>query len=84
MMPMAADKTDQQMADLAVYFSQQKSGVSLADPALLAKGERLYRGGNAATGLLLVQVVTALRVKAMLMRPFLNWEVNTLTMSKRS
>lgn len=51
MMPMAADKTDQQMADLAVYFSQQKSGVSLADPALLAKGERLYRGGNAATGL---------------------------------
>ena len=50
MMPMVADKTDQQMADLAVYFSQQKSAVNLADPALLAKGERLYRGGNHATG----------------------------------
>ena len=50
MMPMVADKTDQQMADLAVYFSQQKSAVNLADPALLAKGERLYRGGNPATG----------------------------------
>lgn len=51
MMPMVADKTDQQMADLAVYFSQQKGGVQLADPALINKGERLYRGGNAATGL---------------------------------
>ncbi|MCC6374798.1 MAG: cytochrome c4 [Moraxellaceae bacterium] len=50
MMPMVADKTDQQMADLAVYFSQQKSAVNLADPALLDKGERLYRGGNPATG----------------------------------
>lgn len=51
MMPMVADKTDQQMADLAAYFAQQKSGVNLADPALIAKGERLYRGGNPATGL---------------------------------
>ena len=42
MMPMVADKTDQQMADLAAYFSQQKSGVNLADPALIAKGEKLY------------------------------------------
>ena len=50
MMPMVADKTDQQMADLASYFSQQKSAVNLADPALIAKGEKLYRGGNPATG----------------------------------
>ncbi len=50
MSPMAAGKTDQDIANLAAYFSQQKAGVDLADPALLAKGEKLYRGGDGASG----------------------------------
>jgi cytochrome c553 len=50
MAPMAMGKTDQDLANLAAYFSTQKSGVNLADPAKVAAGERLYRGGNAKTG----------------------------------
>lgn len=50
MQPMAMGKTDQDLANLAVYFATQKSGVNLADPATVAAGERLYRGGNAKSG----------------------------------
>ena len=41
--------SEQDMADLAAYFSTQTSSAGLADEALLAVGEKLYRGGNADT-----------------------------------
>ncbi len=50
MIGLVADKTEQDFANLAVYYAQQKSGVNLADPALVGKGEKLFRGGNAQTG----------------------------------
>ncbi len=50
MVALVADKTDQDFANLAAYFSLQKSGVNLADPKLIEKGEHLYRGGNPVTG----------------------------------
>lgn len=42
--------SDQDMADLAAYFAQQKRARGVADPAFVASGERLYRGGNKDTG----------------------------------
>jgi cytochrome c553 len=50
MVGLVADKTEQDFANLATYFSQQKSGVDLADPKLIEKGEHLFRGGNPQTG----------------------------------
>ena len=41
--------SDQDMADLAVYFeSLPGPAQAVADPDLISKGEALYRGGNAA------------------------------------
>ena len=39
--------SDQDMADLAAYFASQTSTAGLADEALLAAGEKLYRAGDA-------------------------------------
>jgi cytochrome c553 len=39
--------TEQDMADLAAWFSSQTVKPGLSDEALLAQGELLYRGGNA-------------------------------------
>ncbi|HEX5276876.1 MAG TPA: c-type cytochrome [Fluviicoccus sp.] len=50
MQPMAMGKTDQDIANLAAYFASQKAGVNLADPATIAAGEHLYRGGDAKRG----------------------------------
>jgi len=47
MAPMATGLSEQDMADLAVYFSSQKVTTGKADPALVEAGESLYRGGNA-------------------------------------
>jgi len=41
--------SDQDMADIAAYFSSQKTSTGLTDESLRANGEQLYRGGNAAT-----------------------------------
>jgi len=41
--------SDQDMADLAAYFSSQLTSAGLTDEALRATGERLYRGGNTET-----------------------------------
>lgn len=39
--------SDQDMRDLAVYFSMQQTATKvIADPATLDRGQRLYRGGN--------------------------------------
>jgi cytochrome c553 len=50
MSSMALPLTDEDMVDLAAYFSAQKRAGGAADPALVSAGERLYRGGNKETG----------------------------------
>lgn len=51
MQGMALPLSDQDMADLAAYYAEQKGGVGQAKPDLVKKGEKVYRGGNAKTGL---------------------------------
>jgi cytochrome c553 len=50
MSPMAMPLTDEDMADLAAYFSSQKQtpGVAAADKVKL--GEKIFRSGNAVSG----------------------------------
>jgi len=43
-------KSDQELADLAAYFNSKSRQLSGAKDAKLQLGERLYRGGNIATG----------------------------------
>ena len=47
---MAANLTDQDREDLAAYFASQKVAYGAADPVLVELGERIYRGGNAESG----------------------------------
>ncbi|MBV4453648.1 MULTISPECIES: c-type cytochrome [Pseudomonas] len=42
---------DQDMADIAAYFASQKGSVGAADPKLVARGEKLFRGGDLEKGL---------------------------------
>lgn len=42
---MVAALSDQDMADLAAYYAAQPAVHTQADPTLLARGERIYRGG---------------------------------------
>lgn len=41
---------DQDLADIAAYFSDQPKTVGTADPDLVELGAQLYRGGNPETG----------------------------------
>lgn len=41
--------TEQDMADVAAYFSSQNTSAGVTDEALLRSGERLYRAGNSET-----------------------------------
>ena len=41
--------SDQDMADIAAYFSSQTTSAGVTDEALRAKGEQLYRAGNSDT-----------------------------------
>ena len=50
MSPMAAPLSEEDMADLAAYFSSQKRTIGEADANLVAEGEELYRAGNASSG----------------------------------
>ncbi len=50
MAPMVKDLTDQDKADLAAYFSSQKAKPSKAHPELVQQGAKMYRAGNADTG----------------------------------
>ena len=43
--------SDQDLADIAAYFASQKGSVGAADPKLVARGEKLFRGGNLEKGL---------------------------------
>lgn len=49
MSPMAAPLSDEDMADLAAYFSSQKASGQVADSSRVAAGQKLYRGGDANT-----------------------------------
>jgi cytochrome c553 len=51
MQGMAAALTPDDMKALGLYFSQQKpKGLSAKDAALVKAGQKLYRGGDASTG----------------------------------
>jgi cytochrome c553 len=50
MSPMAMILSDEDMADLAAYYSSQAIKGGETAPSKLALGQRLYRGGNAKTG----------------------------------
>lgn len=51
MMGMAANLSAQDIADIAAYYSSQQHKIGEADPALVARGEALYRGGDASKGI---------------------------------
>jgi cytochrome c553 len=51
MQPMVAPLTDQDVADLAAYFSQQTPTGNEADPSYWKAGEKLFRGGDAKRGI---------------------------------
>ncbi len=50
MSPMAMPLSEQDMADLAAYFSSQTKKIGTAAADQVTKGEQLYRAGNPATG----------------------------------
>lgn len=50
MMGITAMLSDEDLPDLAAYFSSQASAPAIADLSLVDAGERLYRAGNAKTG----------------------------------
>ena len=50
MYPMVKDLTDQDILDLAAYFSRQTPVGGESDPSYWQAGEKLYRGGDAARG----------------------------------
>lgn len=51
MMPNAMLLTEEDMADLAAYFSRQAVKGQEADPSLYEAGQKLYRAGDASRGL---------------------------------
>lgn len=51
MMPIAMALSDQDMADVAQYYSQQKGTIGGAKKDLVELGQKLYRGGNKDIGL---------------------------------
>ncbi|MEO5343772.1 MAG: cytochrome c4 [Gammaproteobacteria bacterium SHHR-1] len=51
MTPMAAPLSEEDMADLAAYFSSQKRQLGSAEADKVALGEQLYRAGDAKKGL---------------------------------
>ena len=50
MAPMAAPLTDEDIQDLAAYFSSQPIKAGAADKSLVELGEKIYRGGNPSSG----------------------------------
>jgi cytochrome c553 len=52
MMGMAAPLSDQDILDLAAWFSSQKPQTRAADPAQVKLGEKIWRGGNLESGVL--------------------------------
>ena len=50
MMAFTPGLTDQDILDLAAYFASQKATGGVADESLVQLGERIYRAGNADSG----------------------------------
>ena len=50
MKAMAANLTEQDREDLAAYYSSQKEKIGAADPSLVEFGQKIYRSGNASSG----------------------------------
>ena len=50
MSPMAVNLSEQDILDLAAYFSTQQAGPGAADPGQIELGQKLYRAGNIDTG----------------------------------
>jgi cytochrome c553 len=50
MSPQAAPLAEQDILDLAAYFSSQQQSGGTADPSAVALGSTVYRGGNPASG----------------------------------
>ena len=50
MAPMVAALNEQDMADLSAFFSSQTVQLGSADEKLVELGQKIYRGGNAASG----------------------------------
>ncbi|MGH8119112.1 MAG: c-type cytochrome [Gammaproteobacteria bacterium] len=50
MSPMATNLGDQDMQDLAAFYSSQKIKPGAADPALVTLGQKIYRAGNIEAG----------------------------------
>jgi len=50
MSPMAAPLSEQEVRDMAAYYSKQSQAGGAADPALAELGERIYRAGNPTSG----------------------------------
>lgn len=51
MAPMAAGLSEQDMADIAAYFSSKKVAPGAVSEDLLAAGQQIYRAGNKESGL---------------------------------
>jgi cytochrome c553 len=51
MQPMVAALTDQDISDLAAYYSQQTPTGNEADPSYWKAGEKLFRGGDVKRGI---------------------------------
>jgi len=47
---MALGLSDEDIADLSAYYAAQTPARLSADPALVARGQRIYRGGDAQSG----------------------------------
>jgi cytochrome c553 len=50
MNPMAAGLSEDDMANLAAFYSSQEVKIGEADPALVEKGKQIFMNGNASTG----------------------------------
>lgn len=50
MAPMVATLNEQDMADLSAFFSSQTVQLGSADEKLVELGQKIYRGGNSASG----------------------------------
>jgi cytochrome c553 len=48
---MASNLTEQDREDLAAYYSSQKVKIGVADPSLVELGQKIYRSGNATSGI---------------------------------
>jgi len=51
MSPQVIPLSEQDFRNIAVYYSTQQQTPGVTDPAVAELGERIYRGGNPATGL---------------------------------